>query len=112
LGRSRGGLTNKIHAAADSQCRPVARITSAGQRGDSLGFRPVLQQIRIQPKEPGRPPHRRPGRVLADKAYSSKANRAYLRRRGIQAVIPERADEIRNRAKRGSNGRRPPVFDK
>jgi transposase len=88
----------------------VVRVTSAGQRGDSLGFRPVLEQIRIQPKGSGRP-RTRPGRVLADKAYSSKANRAYLRRRGIQAVIPERADEIRNRVKRGSKGGRPPEFD-
>jgi len=49
--------------------------------------------------------------VLADKAYSGRANRAHLRRRRIRAVIPERADEVRNRAKRGAAGGRPPAFD-
>ena len=33
-------------------------------------------------------PRQRPGRAMADKAYSSRANRAWLRRHGIQAVIP------------------------
>jgi transposase len=45
--------------------------------------------------------------VLADKAYSSKANRAYLRRRGIKAVIPEKTDQAANRKRKGSQGGRP-----
>jgi transposase len=39
----------------------------------------VLDRIKVPRRGPGRP-RRRPDRVLADKAYSSKANRAYLRR--------------------------------
>jgi transposase len=50
--------------------------------------------------------------VLADKGYSSRANRDYLRRRGIRATIPERRDQQANRARRGSAGGRPPAFDK
>ena len=111
LGRSRGGLTSKIHLAADSRCRVLARITSAGQRHDSLGYAPVMDAIRIRRPGRGRP-RRRPGRVLADKAYSSKAIRADLRRRGITATIPEPADQIRNRSARGAKGGRPPAFDK
>ena len=64
-----------------------------------MGFEPVVERIRIRRPGPGRP-RTRPGRVLADKAYSSKRNRAYLRRRGIRTVIPERADEVRNRKKK------------
>jgi len=48
--------------------------------------------------------------VLADKAYSSRANRAYLRRHGIAATIPGPADQIRHRMRRGSAGGRPPTF--
>jgi hypothetical protein len=33
-------------------------------------------------------PRTRPDRVLADKVYGSRANRAYLRRRKIKAMIP------------------------
>jgi transposase len=50
--------------------------------------------------------------VLADKAYGSRANRAYLRRRGIACTIPEKADQIRNRKNKGRQGGRPPEFDK
>jgi transposase len=42
---------------------------------------------------------------------SSAANRAYLRRRGIQAVIPVKEDQKAHRRDRGSAGGRPPVFD-
>jgi transposase len=50
-------------------------------------------------------------RVLADKGYSSRAIRSYLRSRRIAAVIPERADQQANRARRGRRGGRPPAFD-
>jgi transposase len=69
-----------------------------------------MTAIRISRAGPGRP-RTRPTRVLADKAYSSRAIRAHLRRRRITAVIPEPADQIRNRARRGSRGGRPPAFD-
>jgi transposase len=56
-------------------------------------------------------PRTRPQRVLADKAYSSAANRAYLRRRRIAATIPIKTDQAANRRRKGSRGGRPPVFD-
>jgi transposase len=110
LGRSRGGLTSKIHLLADSRCRPLARLTSAGQRHDSVAFVPLMGQLGIARRGPGRP-RTRPGRVLADKAYSSTAIRGHLRRRRIKATIAERADQVRKRLKRGSHGGRPPAFD-
>ena len=75
IGRSRGGLTTKIHLAAHLRCRPVARLTS---HGDSPRFIPLMDAIRIQRRGLGRP-RSRPGRTMADKAYSSAGNRAYLR---------------------------------
>ena len=66
--------------------------------------------IRIGRRGPGRP-RTRPGRVLSDKAYSSREIRSHLRRRRITAVIPEPADQQNNRSRRGSKGGRPPGFD-
>jgi transposase len=51
-------------------------------------------------------PRTRPDAVAAGKAYSSRANRTYLCRRGIKAVIPEKADQAANRKKRGRDGGR------
>lgn len=95
LGRSRGELTSKIHLAVEQGQKPLSMVITAGQRGDS----PQL-------------PRKRPDRVRADKAYDSRSNRSYLRRRGIKATIPVPADRARNRLKRGSSGGRPPKFDK
>nr|WP_246872503.1 transposase [Rhodococcus sp. DMU1] len=56
-------------------------------------------------------PRTRPDRVLADKAYSSTGNRAYLRKRGIRATIPVKSDQAAHRTRKGSSGGRPPEFD-
>lgn len=103
-------MTTKIHLVADQRCRPLAGLLSAGQRHDSLAFVPVMASLMIRRPGPGRP-RTRPDRVLADKAYSNKAIRAHLRRRGIQATIPEPADQQANRTRRGRRGGRPPTFD-
>ena len=88
----------------------LAHVTSPGQRHDSLAFEPVMARVWIGRRGPGRP-RTRPGRLSGDKAYSSRAIRADLRRRGIQAVIPEPTDQIKNRKNRGRRGGRPPAFD-
>ena len=86
-------------------------LLTAGNVNDTTMFEPVIDAVVWRRPGPGRPATR-PTRVLADKGYSSKANRAYLRRRKIGAVIPERRDQQANRARRGSAGGRPPAFDK
>jgi transposase len=111
LGRSRGGLTTKLHLAADQRCRPVAFLTSEGQRNDSIAFETVLGLVRIDRVGPGRP-RTRPDWVLADKAYSSKAHRDYLARRGIKAAIPIKDDQAAARRKKGFRGGRPPSWDR
>lgn len=83
---------------------------TAGQVGDSPQFISVLNKIRV-PGPVGRP-RTRPDAVAADKAYSSRKNRSYLRKRGIKAVIPEKKDQARHRKGRGSRGGRPVTWDK
>ena len=111
MGRSRGGYSTKVHIAADTRCRPVARVVTAGQRHDSIAFDAVMANLRIERPGQGRP-RTRPDRVLADKAHSSVAIRTALRARGIKATIPSKANEITGRAHRGSKGGRPPAFDR
>ncbi|MBJ6630500.1 transposase [Streptomyces sp. I5] len=54
----------------------------------------------------------RPDRVTADKTYSSRGFRAYLRQRGMAHTIPEKTDQRRHRLRRGGHGGRPPGFDR
>jgi transposase len=110
LGRSRGGLSTKIHLLADTRCRPLVRVTTAGQRHDALAFEPLMSRLAIARTGPGRP-RTRPDRLLADKAYSNRKTRVHLRRRGIKATIPEKTDQQKSRLTKGSAGGRPPVFD-
>ncbi len=89
----------------------MSLLVTAGQRGDSPQFTAVLDAIRVPRIGLGRPCGR-PLRVRGDKAYFSRANRAYLRKRGILCMIPEPADQAANRKRRGKTGGRPPVFDR
>lgn len=98
IGRSRGGLTTKSHLVCDGKGRALAFILTPGQAADTSMLTATLSEIRV-PGARGRP-RSRPERVLADKGYPSKANRAWLRERGIAATIPERDDQIAHRRKR------------
>jgi transposase len=70
----------------------------------------VLGAIALPRLGPGRS-RTRPDRVLADKAYSSRAIRGRLRARSIQAVIPEPRDQQAHRKRRGRKGGRPVSYD-
>jgi transposase len=95
---------------ADGRCRPLAFVLTAGQAGDAPAFEQVMARLRV-PRQRGRP-RTTPDVVLADKAYSSRAIRKHLRKRGIRAVIPVPADQQAHRLRRGSRGGRPPAFDR
>jgi transposase len=110
LGRSRGGWTTKTHLACEQGRKLMAVVVTAGQRGDSPQFIPVLAKLHVV-RSSGARPRTRPGIVLADKAYTSKANRAHLRSRGIRACIPSKTDQDAHRKAKGSKGGRPPAFD-
>jgi transposase len=111
IGRSRGGLTSKIHLAVDGRGRPLSILLTPGQAGDNPQLLPLLDAIAVKRTGPGRP-RTRPAMLIADKGYAHDSTRAALRRRGIRHVIPERADQTARRAAKGSAGGRPPAFDR
>jgi transposase len=94
LGRSRGGFSTKLHVRADRRGKPLVLLVTAGQRHDQTQFVPLMQAGAVRRVGRGRP-RRRPGRVVGDKGYSSRAIRRYLRRHGIRGTIPHKANESR-----------------
>ena len=110
LGRSRGGLSTKLHLAVDGRGLPLSVILTPGQDGDNPQLLPLLDQIRVPRSGPGRP-RSRPDAVLADKAYSHPSTRAALRARHIRFTSPQRSDQIAHRHAKGSRGGRPPAVD-
>ena len=67
MGRSRGGLTTKIHALVDAEGRPIHLLLTAGQAGDAPAGREL-------------PPRLAPGGImLAAKAYDTDAIRTETR---------------------------------
>lgn len=75
LGRSRGGLSTKIHMLTDGSGRPVRFILTGGQAADSPQGIPLLTGIEASA-------------VIADKGYDSDKILAYVRGQGAAAVIP------------------------
>jgi putative transposase len=104
LGRSRGGLSTKVHALSDLTCTPVIALLTAGQAGDNPMLATLVRAL-------GASGHDQDLRLLADKAYSHPSTRTFLRDQKIKHTIPERSDQIAHRKAKGSKGGRPPGFD-
>lgn len=111
IGRSRGGLSTKIHLAVDGRGRPLSILLTGGQCGDDPHLLPLLDAITVNRAGPGRP-RARPDMLIADKGYAHDSTRKALRQRRIRHAIPERADQLARRAAKGSRGGRPPAFDR
>jgi transposase len=94
----------------DGKGRPLVVMVSPGQAGDSPALLPMLAELRVARRGPGRP-RTTPDLLRADKAYSSRGHRQHLRGRGIKAVIPEPSDQAGHRKRRGSRGGRPVSYD-
>ena len=92
---------------AEPFCAPFTAINSPdasshqGQRHDSIAFETVLGMVGA--RLPAGRPRTRPDWVLADKAYSSKANRDCLAKRGVDAAIPIKEDQATGRRRKGSS---------
>ena len=83
IGRSRGGLSTKIHLLVDALGLPVVFEITEGQRHDSRPASTLVQRAMSN-------------RLLADKAYDSDSFRAALNDHGCLPVIPSN----RSRAKK------------
>lgn len=75
MGRSRGGLTTKIHAVVDANGNPITLKLSEGQAHDGRSAADMLDSV-----GPGQT-------LLADAAYDSDALRATLAERGAWANV-------------------------
>jgi transposase len=111
MGRSRGGLTTKLHLLVDGRGRALVNRLTPGQAADTKELVALLDAVAV-PRPGGRDRHRkRLDHLTADKAYGSKANRRSLQARGIPHTIPERDDMRASRARKGSRGGRSPNFN-
>ena len=112
LGKSRGGLTTKLHLLGDGRGRELSKQVTPGQAADTRELVTLVDTVSV-PRPGGRGRHRkRLEHLTADKAYGSRANRAALRARRIPHTIPEKDDVAASRARKGSRGGRPPNFNR
>jgi len=75
MGRSRGGLTTKIHALVDAEGRPICLKLTEGQAHDGRSAADMFDTIKAGDI------------LLADRAYDSDALRQLMRDRGAWANI-------------------------
>jgi len=75
MGRSRGGLTTKIHALVDAMGLPIDLVLSEGQAYDGHYAHGLFAHLQ---------PH---AMVLADRAYDADAIRAAISKKGAWANI-------------------------
>lgn len=70
----------------DGRGVPLGALVTAGQAHESKSFEALMDTINIRRR-------RRPDAVAGDKGYSYPRIRAWLSRRGIEAVIPTRSNQ-------------------
>jgi hypothetical protein len=68
MGRSRGGLTSKIHALVDADGRPIAFRLTGGQVHDSNAIRSEEHLIRITVQPDEENGLREPSQIMIDRA--------------------------------------------
>ncbi len=78
IGRSRGGLSPKIHAVVDALGNPVRGLLTGGQVHDVTQVEPLLEDLPLQ-------------QVVADKGYDSQQLIDLIHARQGKANIPARA---------------------
>ena len=85
IGRSRGGLTTKIHALVDALGNPVHLMLTPGQAHDLAGAESLIDSAD-------------PEALIGDKAYDADPLIDTLTKRGITPVIPPKASRKNQRA--------------
>ncbi len=110
LGRSRGGLTTKVHLACEQGQKPLSVVITAGQRGDSPQFQVVLGRIRVPRPGRGRPAH--PAGPGAGRQGLRLPRQPRLPAAARDPVHhPGEGRPGRHRKAKGRPGGRPPAFD-
>ena len=80
IGKSRGGLTSKIHMAVDAMGLPIGFEISGGEVNDCTAAPELLEQLPTAEN------------VIADKGYDSQKVRDKITEKGSNPVIPRRKD--------------------
>ncbi len=80
MGRSRGGLTTKIHALVDARGRPIKLHLTAGQKSDIEAAPGLIADIPAG------------AMLLADKGYDANSLREAVMAQGAWANIPPKAN--------------------
>ena len=77
LGRSRGGLTTKIHALVDARGRPLCFLLTPGQAADCRQAPALLEGLAFE-------------QLIGDRGYDTNALRAWCAEHGVETVIPSK----------------------
>ena len=83
MGRSRGGLTTKIHARVDAKGRPVCLLISPGGVHDITCAEALLDGLQQRAV------------IIADKGYDADRVRIHIRAQGAIPNIPNRSHRKR-----------------
>jgi transposase len=92
----RGKPGSKLHLVCDATGLPLTAAVTAADINDTTLFEAVVDDVPAVRTPSGRR-RTRPVKLHADKGYDSRANRAYLRRRGIRPRIARRGVESSTR---------------
>jgi len=104
LGRSRGGISSKIHILCDGQGHPLDVVVTAGQAHESTALDTLLDQANQDLYDAQGDPVPWPVALAGDKGYRADWIDDYLLELEIRPVIPSKENQDRDA--------RPVAFDR
>jgi transposase len=96
LGRSRGGVSTKIHLLCDAEGHPLHFHLTAGQAHESTALKPLLEAADKVLLDPDGDPVAWPLQLAGDKGYRADWIDQHLLDLEIQPVIPSKSNEDQN----------------
>ena len=80
----------------EGEGKPVTFVLTPGQQHEVTVFEQLMENGAVKRPKCGRP-RLLPKRIVADKGYTSRDVRLYLRKRGVRMTIPHRSNERHGR---------------
>ena len=105
IGKTKRGKGTKCMVVVDGEGVPLGATIHSASPAEVTLLEDTLKTIRVPRSGRGRP-RSKPARLIADKAYDSDPLRHRLKQRGIELIVPHRANRKRPATQDGRSLRR------
>jgi len=106
VGKTKRGKGTKWMVVVDGKGLPLGKHLASASPAEVTLAETTLASIRVPNRHGRGRPQQKPQRLIADKAYDSDPLRMRLKKRGIELIVPHKANRVRKPTQDGRSLRR------